>query len=394
MLTNGWINLNVITGYSMKWFKHFTHASSNNKLTKVRMKYGCEGYAIYWYCLELIAGDLGEKEDINFDLKHDAEVIGFNLKIDQIRVQEIMSYMVNINLFEEAEGVISCIKLAKYLDVKLTRNQSIKNIITAAKVDSGDRYGYLYIMLAKRGDYEELKIGRSTNPWARLPEIDRSRQKEGLKVSLLATFKTDDCISLETSLHQSFKFINIKNEWFQSIDGLKSLAEDINNNLFLTNDDVLRSDYVVNSSQLRSPPDKIRLYKIRLDKNKPKEKAIKEKDKKEIAFDDFWHAYPKKTGKHQALKSWGKLQPDIDKVMKALSWQTKLSQWSDKQFIPNPATYLNQRLWEDEPIYETEKKLTKHEQVNIAARSIFGGNENGFENARVIEQEPTSKLLD
>lgn len=97
------------------------------------MKYGCEGYAIYWYCLELIAGDLGEKDNINFDLKHDAEVIGFNLKIDQLKAQEIMSYMVSISLFEESEGVISCIKLAKYLDKKSTRSEYIHKIIDASK---------------------------------------------------------------------------------------------------------------------------------------------------------------------------------------------------------------------------------------------------------------------
>ena len=93
------------------------------------MRYGADGYAIYWYCLELIAGDLGESKEINFDLKHDAEVIGFNLKIDQLRVEEIIRYMVNINLFEESNGIISCIRLAKYLDKKTTRNETIHKIV-------------------------------------------------------------------------------------------------------------------------------------------------------------------------------------------------------------------------------------------------------------------------
>lgn len=249
----------------MKWFKHFTNASSNNKLTKVRMRYGAEGYAIYWYCLELIAGDLGESKDINFDLNHDAEVIGFNLKIDQLRVEEIMKYMISIGLFAEMNGVISCIKLAKYLDIKTTSNESIKKIINAVKTDSGDRSGYLYLMLASFDGYpKEVKIGRSTNPWARLPEIHRSREKEGFSVTLLATFKTDDCIFLEKALHDSFKHINIKNEWFQYVDHIKSLAESINKEEFSSNDDLLRSHYVANSSATTSGLDE-----IRLDKNKP-----------------------------------------------------------------------------------------------------------------------------
>lgn len=118
----------------MRWFKHFTDAHDNNDLTKVRMKYGADGYAVYWYCLELIAGDLGTNENINFELKHDAEVIGLNLKIDRLLVEEIMNYMVSLELFEQSFGKITCLKLAKYLDKKLTRNKRIHEIVDASKL--------------------------------------------------------------------------------------------------------------------------------------------------------------------------------------------------------------------------------------------------------------------
>lgn len=116
----------------MKWFKHFSNAHDNNDLTKVRMKFGAEGYAVYWYCLELIASDLGTDENINFELKHDAEVIGFNLKVDSARVEEIMRFMVTLGLFEQCRSTITCLKLAKYLDKKTTRNSTIHKIIEAA----------------------------------------------------------------------------------------------------------------------------------------------------------------------------------------------------------------------------------------------------------------------
>lgn len=120
----------------MKWFRHFSNAHDNNNLTKVRMRYGAEGYAIYWYCLELIAGDLGTKDDITFELKHDVEVIGFNLKIDSVKVQEIMLYMIELNLFENIEGSVTCLKLAKYLDKKNTRNSDIHRIVDAANMSA------------------------------------------------------------------------------------------------------------------------------------------------------------------------------------------------------------------------------------------------------------------
>jgi uncharacterized protein YbaA (DUF1428 family) len=67
----------------------------------------------------------------------------------------------------------------------------------------------------------------------------------------------------------------------------------------------------------------------------------------------FWTNYPKKTGKDAAYKLWEKLNPRIDDVMFALSWQKESQKWQDG-FIPNPATYLNQGRWKDEPDVELE----------------------------------------
>lgn len=67
-------------------------------------------------------------------------------------------------------------------------------------------------------------------------------------------------------------------------------------------------------------------------------------------FLTFWTAYPRKTGKGAAWVSWEKLQPPIADCLRTLSWQTKSEQWTkdNGKYIPLPATYLNQRRWEDE----------------------------------------------
>jgi hypothetical protein len=67
-------------------------------------------------------------------------------------------------------------------------------------------------------------------------------------------------------------------------------------------------------------------------------------------FEDFWYKYPKKVGKEAARKAWNKANPDIIKVIDALNWQIPSKQWNkqDGEFIPNPATYLNQGRWMDE----------------------------------------------
>ena len=68
-------------------------------------------------------------------------------------------------------------------------------------------------------------------------------------------------------------------------------------------------------------------------------------------FDEFWSLYPKKIGKNAARKSWNKIRPNIEAVIKALTWQKQSKQWFEKggQFIPNPSTWINQHRWDDEP---------------------------------------------
>lgn len=118
------------------------------------------------------------------------------------------------------------------------------------------------------------------------------------------------------------------------------------------------------------------------------DKTVKEKiyKKENSDFEEFWCAYPKKTAKQEALKVWKRKKPPIDEVLKALSWQTKTQQWIDG-FMPNPATYLNQGRWEDEPCVAVRAPpvRTKLEQTQINARSIFKSNHRDTEHERIIE---------
>ena len=68
-------------------------------------------------------------------------------------------------------------------------------------------------------------------------------------------------------------------------------------------------------------------------------------------FDEFWSAYPRKTGKGDAEKSWIKMRPPLADVLAALEWQRTQESWTKDrgQFIPMPSTYLNQKRWLDEP---------------------------------------------
>jgi len=69
-------------------------------------------------------------------------------------------------------------------------------------------------------------------------------------------------------------------------------------------------------------------------------------------FENFWSIYPRKVSKKKALQAWKKLKPDselVGKILLAVKKAKISKEWTKDggQFIPHPATYLNQERWED-----------------------------------------------
>lgn len=77
---------------------------------------------------------------------------------------------------------------------------------------------------------------------------------------------------------------------------------------------------------------------------------IRESESEPDAFDVFWAAYPRKVGKGEARKAFGKVKVPLEVLVNALEAQKLSDQWKKDggRYIPNPATWLNQGRWEDE----------------------------------------------
>lgn len=105
-----------------------------------------------------------------------------------------------------------------------------------------------------------------------------------------------------------------------------------------------------NSKANVSCADKNRLDKNRLDIDIPPYNPPK--GERDVAFDEFWKAYPKKVGKADARKAFGKAikTVDLDTILQAIEVQKESDQWSrdNGKYIPNPSTWLNQGRWDDE----------------------------------------------
>lgn len=115
----------------MKWFKHDSDANQDAKLRRLRLKHGMEGYGLYWFCLELIARGV-EASRLTFELEHDAELIAADTGIHYERVQSMMADMVDLGLFENTGGVITCLKMAhrtdEYTAKLLTKRHTVPTV--------------------------------------------------------------------------------------------------------------------------------------------------------------------------------------------------------------------------------------------------------------------------
>ena len=106
---------------------------------------------------------------------------------------------------------------------------------------------------------------------------------------------------------------------------------------------------------------------------KQPQKPQNEVDEVEMRFTRFWKQYPKKVAKMVARMAFTRLDPDDDLLgvmLAALERQKASEAWTkdDGRYIPYPATWINQRRWEDE---ETPPPGTIAKYSTLDANSVF-----------------------
>jgi hypothetical protein len=82
-------------------------------------------------------------------------------------------------------------------------------------------------------------------------------------------------------------------------------------------------------------------------------KTNNDNNNKEDRFARFWAIYPRHVAKPNARKAFDKLNPDdvlLETMIRSVEQQKQSDQWirDNGQYIPHPATWINQRRWEDE----------------------------------------------
>ena len=117
-------------------------------------------------------------------------------------------------------------------------------------------------------------------------------------------------------------------------------------------------------------------------------------------FNEFWSLYPRKIAKATARKAWAKLSAE-QQLMAAKAIDTHCQYWSAKEteleFIPHPATRLNNERWEDELVIEPKKEkqskewMFSNEGIDAKAREL-GIIGNGYDTYASLKAKCMSKL--
>lgn len=118
----------------MRWFKHFSDARNDKKVSRLIDKYGIEGYGLYFAIIEMISCQLSSENPMP-DLEEEAQDMARIFKMDTLKVEEIIKYCINEGLFQiniETKRVI-CLKLLTHLDNHLARNPEIRKILSNFK---------------------------------------------------------------------------------------------------------------------------------------------------------------------------------------------------------------------------------------------------------------------
>ena len=89
-------------------------------------------------------------------------------------------------------------------------------------------------------------------------------------------------------------------------------------------------------------------------------------------FEKFYAAYPRKVGRPSAEKAFAKCKPTPEmlvQMLAAIAAQTKALDWTRErlQYVPHPATWLNDQRWKDEAQPGTAAKSDRHPQWALTA---------------------------
>jgi len=263
--------------------------------------------------------------------------------IPSAEVPDLIGELERLGVFSRTrEGVVYSRKLVRMAaKAALERKSGQKGGNPKLKGDY-NKSGYVYV-IGTRSD-GAVKIGISVNPANRIKKIRVQYPSERLQV--VGQVWVEDMGAAEAIAHRTLAGKKVAGEWFAIGDNpLQTIREILD----------------PKGSRKGDPAPQIPDTRIQKESPLPPKGA---------SFADFWASWPNKTAKAQAEKAWKKLSPAGREAASsaAVAWFADWRRRHPDASPIHPASYLNQRRWEDERASQP-KAVDRFEVAAINIRS-------------------------
>jgi hypothetical protein len=267
-----------------------------------------------------------------------------HLPFDSDTVYRCISELSENDVIQVTEDVLSQRRMLKDGHISEVRAQAGSQGGKIGRNSGTKRYynepGYLYLIYDK-DDPCAFKVGISATPEKRIKGIIRTSNRENL--AFRRRWSVFDMGEREQDVLDYFDDIR-DGEWIYGDYDVSEIEEQIDRIIQKQN----KSKPEANKNQ-NADIDIDIVNDIDIDVESDVERIPLD----ESRFSEFWQAYPKKIGKQAALKAWKRVKVTAElheKILDAIRLQKTSAQWQkdNGQFIPNPATWLNQGRWDDE----------------------------------------------
>jgi len=237
-----------------------------------------------------------------------------------------------IMLDREEEEINICMKF--YL-----KHQMISVVDNRIKLTNWDKYQNIKSLDAVR-EKQRIRVQRYREKQKKLQKLENHVEVETCNVTRNATSNATDMSQVTLPSQENIRIREIENIRNREYKNIRSKE--------LENKDVKNKEKELTNKDIAHSPDGTNERPTALVKSSPR----KPKDKSYLKeFERFYANYPRKIGKAMCKKWFEKHKPDqefTDKLIEAVNKQKLLPQWSDPKFIPYPATWLNQKRYEDD----------------------------------------------
>ena len=191
-----------------------------------------------------------------------------------------------------------------------------------------------------------------------------SYEMKGLFADICSYYWFKDCSMTQAMLYKRFSNAEtllselIRLKIIKTFDNSEFIEISFLNEQFdiLSESRKRRQDAGSKGGKKRSSNAKAKLKQCSSYKDKDKDKELdKVKDKEEVPFEKFWNLYDKKEDRIKCEGKWNRLT-NKERENCITNLPAYIVSTPDKQFRKNPATYLNNKSWENEIISNNLKQ--------------------------------------